>query len=108
MLMFMSLYHLSPVAWILIIAILLLSLIGLGYYTYRLYQRVPKDYTPLIGQEAIVVAWDGRDRRVEVFGAIWKAAQSDKNAPPLKIGDVVTIHAVNNLVLYVTPTGETA
>jgi membrane protein implicated in regulation of membrane protease activity len=108
MLIFMSLYDLNPLAWILIIAILLISLIALAIYTYKLYQRVPKDDTPLIGQEAVVVVWDGRDRRVEVFGAIWKATQTDDNAPPLKIGDVVVVRAIHNLVLHVTPTGETA
>lgn len=103
----MSLYDLNPLAWILIIAILLISLIALAIYTYKLYQRVPKDYTPLIGQEAVVVAWDGRDRRVEVFGAIWTATTDDHTAP-LKIGDVVIVRAIHNLVLHVTPTGETA
>jgi membrane protein implicated in regulation of membrane protease activity len=107
MLIIMSLYDLNPLAWVLIIAILLFSLIALAIYTYKLYQRVPKDYTPLIGQEAVVVAWDGRDRRVEVFGAIWKATIDD-DMPPLKKGDIVVVRAIHNLVLYVTPTGETA
>ena len=89
--------------WALIAAVLLAALIVLAIYTFKLYQRVPKDDTPLLGQEAVVVAWDGRDRRVEVFGAIWNARLPTGFDAALTKGDIVMVCAAHDLVLTVTP-----
>jgi membrane protein implicated in regulation of membrane protease activity len=106
MIILLSLSHLSTGQWIAIVTVLLLCLIALACYTWTLYQRVPKNYTPLIGKEAVVVAWDGRDRRVEVFGAIWQAQLPSSMNVTIHPGDIVTVQDVDNLVLLVTPTGE--
>jgi membrane protein implicated in regulation of membrane protease activity len=103
MVIVMGLYTLSVTAWICIASILLLGLIILGCYTYKLYKRIPKNYTPLIGQEAIVTSWQGRDKRVEVFGAIWSAEIIDPHTTEPNIGDVVIVRGIDNLTLQVTP-----
>lgn len=100
---FLGLDSLTTVDWALIVALLALSLLALTVYTLVLYRRIPKDDTPLIGQDAVVVAWHGRDQRVEVFGAIWRATRADGDDPSaIKVGDIVRVRAINNLVLIVT------
>lgn len=100
---FLGLDSLTSVDWALIVALLALSLIALTAYTIILYRRIPKNNTPLLGQEAVVVTWDGRDQRVEVFGAIWRARLPESLAMDINVGDIVRVQAVDNLVLIVTP-----
>ena len=92
--------------WAIIARILFVCLLALAIYTYTLYRRMPKYHTPLIGHEAMVVAWHGRDRRVEVFGAIWQAQLPDSHSAVLQTGQIVRVLAVHNLVLTVHPVGD--
>ncbi|HEY1097030.1 MAG TPA: NfeD family protein [Alphaproteobacteria bacterium] len=106
MVIILALQHLTTADWIMIVVILMAALIALGVYTWSLYGRIPKEHTPLIGQEAVVTSWDGRDRRVEVFGATWAAHMPESYTQTITPGDIVIVRAIDNLVLIVTPTGE--
>ncbi len=105
---FLRLDRFSTADWALLTLVLLLSLFILAAYTISLYNRMPKHDTPLIGHEAVVVSWSGRDQRVEVFGAIWQAQLPAHHQVRLQTGDLVRVRSLHNLVLTITPIGESA
>lgn len=101
-----SLSFLTPAGWCLVVCVLLAVLVVLACYTVSLYRRHARYDSLLVGQIATVLAWHERDRRVELFGAIWQARVPDGVSTSLQADDRVRVTHIHDLVLTVIPVGD--
>lgn len=68
-------------------------------YALKVYRQSISHTFSLVGQKALVIAWDDTRQRVEVDGSFWNA-QSLSNKHYTH-GEWTTVHAQDNLTLYI-------
>lgn len=89
---------------ILSIIALLLAMAG-ALYTYALYQK--KNTTgveAMLGSEATIVSWHGKEGTVQIFGENWQAYSDEKYS--LKKGNKVLVSRVEDLKIKISYTAS--